>query len=556
MKQILSLALIFSCLNAVGQNVTYQRLKAHKIKDYVILRIEDVRGKKQITREIETRDGTIKSHPLKNGELYLSSTESSFNIIFDFLNPLLYKVEIKEQTASDPIYGNINSFFDQLSNLVQSTQNLTAPPLKWDSAKSIVKRIDKSKAIDVTDLTKYKTDDILDWKMWEYQYSKDPEKFFEKESMEKIYSSVSDIDDFLNNGEFEKKMKKIVEDLQNAKTLSDFRRLVTTSKKDIQKVSVSNESQSNDITSASGAVENFHWNLKEVKLNPANIKQQDVTTYNTKNRTTYTLEAFTQLVKDSIYRIVRGKVFKTYTERKLNNYFASAKNIMKQRESIVNRVGELLALLESYLQTRVYTCRSSCEYIKGGVVEFDDDEIIDVTVSITALSFDFDNYRQEPTKEVYKAVLKVSNYASVIPEFALGVIYSEISFPKYGTVTSGGNQVVASAGNDNLKLVPSAMLNLVLNQGYGPAYPMVQLGVGSGKVYPTIMAGAGTRIFSYKNHNLRNVSLAAGLVWHWNQELTNLKIGDVVTGTADINKDLSYVMQSIPTFYIGVHFNF
>jgi hypothetical protein len=101
------------------------------------------------------------------------------------------------------------------------------------------------------------------------------------------------------------------------------------------------------------------------------------------------------------------------------------------------------------------------------------------------------------------------------------------------------------------------MLNLVINIGYGPAYPMVQFGVGSGKTYPTVMAGVGGRIFSFQNSSLRNISLSVGGVWHWAQQLNNLKI-DVtpVTGTADVNKDLSYVFQTAPSLYLGIHFNF
>lgn len=556
MKKILLFLLLSNFFQAFAQNVTYQRLKARKIKDYVILRVEDIEGKKQITREIESRDGTIKSHPLKNGELYLASTESSFNIIFDFMNPLLYKVEIKEQTSPDPIYSNINSFYDQLGNLVQTTQKLPSPPFGSEKKISENKTAGTDNATKASDLSQYKSDDILDWKMWEYQYSKDTVQFFNKKSMQFIYTHVSAIDDFLNNQQFESSVKKMIEDLQNAKTLSDFRLVVAKAKKDIKITSDTNETQVKEIQTTGGT--NITWNFSEPTINPLKINSEFITNYNKKSKVVYTIATLTKAVNDSIDKNIRGTVFKTYTEKKISNYLASAENIMKQRKEITKRVEDLLALLDSYLQTRVYTCRASCEYIKGGVVVFDDDEVADVTVTITGLSYNFDDYRQEPSKEVYQAILKVSNYTSVIPEFGLGAFYAltDISFPKYGTSTdAAGNTIIASAGEDKLRLIPSAVLNLVGNWGYGPAYPMLQFGVGSGKVMPTFSTGVGTKIFSFKDRSLRNVSISIGGIWHWAQQLDKLKIGDPVKGTADINNDLTYVLQP-PSWYLGIHFNF
>jgi hypothetical protein len=82
------------------------------------------------------------------------------------------------------------------------------------------------------------------------------------------------------------------------------------------------------------------------------------------------------------------------------------------------------------------------------------------------------------------------------------------------------------------------MLNLVMRLGNSPsvAYPFLQFGVSSAKDFPGVLAGLGLRFVQPFNFSIS----AGGMITRYKDLDGNLKVGDTVTGTDDINKHLVY----------------
>ncbi len=157
--------------------------------------------------------------------------------------------------------------------------------------------------------------------------------------------------------------------------------------------------------------------------------------------------------------------------------------------------------------------------------------------------------------EKVNRVISFRKFNLFIPEVSAGVAYTNLNFPKYSTeADSLGQQYVADAGNENFKrLSINAMLNIV---GFIPnsmVQPFFQLGVGVNANYPTILTGIGLRLNFVP---LKRLALSFGCASTWIQQLDKLKVGDKVSGEAEVSKDLKYQFNWPPKPYIGIQYNF
>jgi hypothetical protein len=159
------------------------------------------------------------------------------------------------------------------------------------------------------------------------------------------------------------------------------------------------------------------------------------------------------------------------------------------------------------------------------------------------------------TKVKYKKTLRIRRYSLFIPEVSAGVAYTDLSFPKFGlrTDSASGKQFVADAGNEkNKRYNITAMMNWTAFIPYSFVHPFIQTGVGVNADFPTIFLGGGLR---FNINGKGRFAIACGAAVSWIKTLGSLKIGDEVSGSADIEKDVKYELAS-PKAYFGIQYNF
>ena len=142
--------------------------------------------------------------------------------------------------------------------------------------------------------------------------------------------------------------------------------------------------------------------------------------------------------------------------------------------------------------------------------------------------------------------------SSWIFEKGFAAVFSGLSYPNWGTRTVNGQTVVARAGrtDDPVHAAVTANFifpNIVKNERL---FPLFQLGVATAKENPALLVGPGLRIFAGKSP----VSIAGGIIFSWAKELSKLNEGDPVTGTSDIEQDLS--TKTFISWYVSIQTKF
>ena len=173
-----------------------------------------------------------------------------------------------------------------------------------------------------------------------------------------------------------------------------------------------------------------------------------------------------------------------------------------------------------------------------------------VTVKISARAIDKDKLTFTDAAPIKKK-LDLRQYERLIPEVAAAVIYTDLSYPTWGTGTDPSGKTVIQAGKPAHFPVQGALvLNGVFPAGFASIYPAVQIGVSTAKEFPGFLTGLALRSVGTKQF-----SLSVGRLITWYRTVATLKPGDVVTGTADIEKDMK-LKRAPMAWYGGVQYSF
>lgn len=156
--------------------------------------------------------------------------------------------------------------------------------------------------------------------------------------------------------------------------------------------------------------------------------------------------------------------------------------------------------------------------------------------------------------------IRVHDYNKVIPSVATGFVFSDVTYPQFGTeeieIEENGTivkkTIVKEVEPGSEEVQAALLLNLVIRTGGENFHPLVQFGVSSGQERPALLIGGGIRFSQPKW-----LTVSFGVLLPWKRELSDLSPGDPVTGTAQIEEDLNYSLDSsLDTFYLSFQYTF
>lgn len=242
-------------------------------------------------------------------------------------------------------------------------------------------------------------------------------------------------------------------------------------------------------------------------------------------------QAFVRFVASTLTRYVKdGRAILAARENALNTYQPIVERASRMTDP-TTRVGDAF---------------------KVGEVSNDPGRYKFVTVTITRTELDDALVVKSITRDA-TVRMNVARYTKTAEEFAAGILFTDLTFPKFATESRNGRTVVA-AGSESVHTVPSAMLNVVFRSWLGSAVrPMLQVGAGVGgvSVRPVLFLGGGLRFVGTPR-----LSISVGGLWHWVRVLHGLQVGDAVSGTAELEQAMTYSFDSTPRPYVGVQYNF
>lgn len=165
-----------------------------------------------------------------------------------------------------------------------------------------------------------------------------------------------------------------------------------------------------------------------------------------------------------------------------------------------------------------------------------------------------DEIVEADTKEKTAKVLRIRNFQRFVPEVSVGIAYTDLSFPKYGTTTdAAGKQVVTLAGEEKINKVNfTTMINYTLFLTNSPVHPFWQIGIGANTDFPTFLTGIGGRL----NAGPKRLAIAAGIATTWIKSLNKLELNKVVSGPAEVENDVKFKFNNKPKPYLGIQYNF
>ncbi|GAB2563045.1 hypothetical protein [Spirosoma areae] len=202
-----------------------------------------------------------------------------------------------------------------------------------------------------------------------------------------------------------------------------------------------------------------------------------------------------------------------------------------------------------------------------GRYNIDETQMHDVNIIFRKrlLNLDADPPILTDTNEKIIGRLRIRSSQTLIPEFSMGGVYTDLTYPTYGvkvlteseaksyndasgtTSYSAAQSVVDEVSSQRLPIVLVGMLNLTLNAFNGLAHPLVQVGVGTGRNLPTFLFGGGLRLKWQKP-----IVISGGAIWSWKKQFTNLAPRRPLSGPAQLEKDLRIEFDTRPNFYLGL----
>ncbi len=167
-------------------------------------------------------------------------------------------------------------------------------------------------------------------------------------------------------------------------------------------------------------------------------------------------------------------------------------------------------------------------------------------VVLKLVSYEFDNNSKTLTEKetkIYTIVFR--RYSFLVPRVSSGVLYTDLSFPTFGTTLDEEGNTVISQGEDNdSELSIATYLDFHFNS-LNELPIFLQLGVGPSREKPLLFTGIGIDLID-------RINLSFGGIFTWFPELNDLNIGDQVSGTTEINDDITFRFSGKPRFYLGL----
>lgn len=217
-----------------------------------------------------------------------------------------------------------------------------------------------------------------------------------------------------------------------------------------------------------------------------------------------------------------------------------------QRELFI----KYLSNMHTYLKKYENNWRGN--YFKANTIQSPvNDNLIKSAMTISKYQYSTDTSNLafvEKTDSKIEGSFTLHRKEKVVIEPGVAVVYSGLTYNLFSTKTVNGNTVVSKTEKDDpfhaavvLNFLPTAYANEVIS-------PLFQIGLSSAKEYPALMFGVGGRLFA------KPLAFAVGSVFGFTKELNTLSEGSVISGQADIDKDLK--TKVVPSWYLSVQYNF
>jgi|GEM_PF-1337361 len=241
-------------------------------------------------------------------------------------------------------------------------------------------------------------------------------------------------------------------------------------------------------------------------------------------------------------------VLNTYSKVVISKFLEETAATLVKNRSLVAKITPVFGLLQNSIIAESADLKG---YYLIRDVGFEDGKMLQTTLTITEFEYQPKEQSYSKKGEVATTTLTFKKYDFFAVSLSTGIFYGSTSLKGFGVTGNGDQFTVTQDDIDKSTPVTAAFLNF--NMGIGSRYfsPLFQLGIDPTKKRPFLLAGGGFSIPAAR------IAFSAGPIWTWDQSLDKLSVGQTITSTTDLDKDIQYRFDMKPKgWYLGIQYNF
>ncbi|WP_108807802.1 hypothetical protein [Aquimarina spinulae] len=259
-------------------------------------------------------------------------------------------------------------------------------------------------------------------------------------------------------------------------------------------------------------------------------------------------------IETNIGKLKKIVSIKSKTLNKNNNLNSNLLEWYKATKNYEKEVEIIVIIKNYYDQLKTWTEKMSKNNFDElqPVDDLAKDSIKVVEISISDRILEYDASKKvlslkKQEKPITENILNFEKFSRFIPEVVPAIVYTDLSFPQYGTETNDNDEQILVKTDDKSfnKINVGLMVNFNYNMGYDEFIPFFQIGAGPTKKFPILFSGVGMRLNN-------RFMISGGTAWTWINELSSLNVGDVISGTAEIENDQAFKFRTTPKFYFSL----
>ena len=235
----------------------------------------------------------------------------------------------------------------------------------------------------------------------------------------------------------------------------------------------------------------------------------------------------------------------------IDNFLKKITVNLEKNKLLIKKLTPLMDMLKNSIKEESVNPLTKGFY-KVKTISFEDGKKFETALTVTEFKYDSNTKEYNKDKEVNTSKLIFQKYDYFALSVSTGIFYSSSTLNYYGVSTASDGTLTVSEDNIT-KSSPVTAVFLNFNFGIGSRYfaPLAQIGIDPTKKRPFLLVGLGFSIPSAK------IAFSAGPLWTWNPTLNKLSLGETITSTTVLEKDIIYKFDLKPKgWYLGIQYNF
>lgn len=493
-KIVLLVVMILSLYSVRAQEYILKNVEADRIDDGLYL-VFSVNTKDTTLKYIKNAEmcNPIRNNPFKIEPNHVFAAGSSrVNVWAKFLNPLKFQIDVGHKVIEDTELSNgIASLFGALNAILEITGSVSISSTDIGDTLRFV-----SKGINNCD--SLRTPEAILIYLWLKSDQMKGEVI--DTLLDDFLQIMADADEAMTNGEFERSSKSAFQLLLEPDSIWKMDRALKEFVKDTAKLKKSY--------------------IEEKKLID-NLKNYEISKFIVKGKT-----KASNLVN----------TYRTTLIEKYNKTHALREKQLAAMSSIWKTANEFLGRDR---QGEFYMISSSLEVERRNTTE--------LTITVNEIKYNSE-MKSESKKVLEEKVLLKRNNVFIL-NFSGTLVYTNVSYTQFGVESALGETFVTETKEEKDRFTAAPCMNVLLNIRNSPLLPGLQFGFGPGKDYPLLLGGL---CFCFPDYDF---SISLGGAFTWNRQLSDLKVGDPVSGTTEITEHTVWKFNNKPALYIGLNYN-